>query len=287
MQNLQKASARLLEPVGIAHGDLERVVGGTLGPGIDYADIYFESSRSESWSLEDGIVKSGTHAIDQGVGVRAVSGEKTGFAYSDEIKLPALTEAASTARAIARSGGEHSLAIQGRSDVPALYSDLDPIDSLSADEKVALLRRLDERVRAADPCVKEVMLGLSAKWTTVLVASTDGELAADIRPLIRLNVSVVAERDGRRESASYGGGARSAYEWLLEEHRAESIADEAVRQVMVNLDAIAAPAGSMTVVLGNGWPGILLHEAIGHGLEGDFNRKGSSAFSGDRRARGE
>ena len=274
------AQSRLLQPAGLATGDLDRVFAQLLGPGVDFADLYFQHSRQESWVMEDGIVKEGSHAIEQGVGVRALSGEKTGFAYSDELRLPALLEAASAARAIARSGtpGQgRGLAVSGGR---ALYPPLDPVESLAADAKVALLREVDAWLRAADPRVKQVIVSLAGGVDTVLVARSDGVLAGDVRPLVRLNVQVIVEQDGRRESGYGGGGGRYGYQELVDGGRAIEFAREALRQAQVNLDAVDAPAGSMPVVLGPGWPGVLLHEAVGHGLEGDFNRKGTSAFSG-------
>jgi TldD protein len=229
--------------------------------------------------LEEGIVKDGSHSIEQGVGVRAMSGEKTGFAYSDEIVLPQLLEASKAARAIAHggNGAGKPLALHGARQ---LYPAIDPVDSLPNPDKIAVLREVDAYARSRDPRVKQVIVSLSATLDTVLVAGSDGTLAADVRPLVRLSVQVIAEQNGRREQGYAGGGGRYGYRELLENGRAMAFADEAVRQALVNLDSIDAPAGTMTVVLGPGWPGVLLHEAIGHGLEGDFNRKGSSAFAG-------
>jgi TldD protein len=271
--------SKLLAPGGLATTDLERVFAQLMGPSIDAADLYFQHSRSESWLLEEGIVKDGSHSIEQGVGVRAISGEKTGFAYSDEIVLPQLLEASKAARAIAQGGqGEGKpLALNGARQ---LYPALDPVESLPNPDKIALLREVDAYARARDPRVKQVIVSLAATMDTVLVAGADGTLAADVRPLVRLNVQVIAEANGRREQGSAGGGGRYGYRELVENGRALAFADEAVRQALVNLDSVDAPAGQMTVVLGPGWPGVLLHEAIGHGLEGDFNRKGSSAFAG-------
>ena len=279
-ESYKTAQDTLLAPAGLDAGQLDTVLNRLRARGLDYGDLYFESSQSEAWSLEDGIVKEGSHSIEQGVGVRAVSGEKTGFAYADEILLPSLTEAANAARAIAASGGHgatHNL--QPRID-RALYQPENPIGSLSAADKVAMLTRVDALVRRQDPRITQVMLSLTARHTVVMMAASDGTLAADVRPLIRFNVSVIAEQHGRRESGSFGGGGRVGYDWLLQEDRAEDFAREAVRQALVKLEADPAPAGTMTVVLGPGWPGILLHEAIGHGLEGDFNRKRTSAFAG-------
>jgi TldD protein len=274
------AERQLLSPGGLAAGDLDGVFARLMGPSIDAADLYFQHSRTESWVLEDGIVKDGSHSIEQGVGVRALSGEKAGFAYSDEIVLPALLEAAGSARAIARAGANgvgQPLAI---ASTRALYPPIDPIDTLSNEAKIAVLREVDAACRAADPRVKQVIVSIAAALDTVLIAHSDGTLAADVRPLVRMNVQVIAEADGRRESGSSGGGGRYGFQELLENGRAQAFAREAVRTALVNLEAVPAPAGNMPVVLGPGWPGVLLHEAIGHGFEGDFNRKETSAFAG-------
>ena len=278
---LQAAKTTLLDPTGIQAHDLDGLIGRLMAYDIDYADLYFQYSRSESWSLEDGAVKSGSRSIDQGVGVRAVSGEKTGFAYSDEFHLAALTQAADAARAIARSGGKtgQSLSWQ-KSEGTALYAPADPLASLPDDTKVALLHQVEAEARRQDPRVSQVTASLAAVHDVVLIARYDGFLAADIRPLVRLNVHVIVESNGRREQGSAGGGGRFGYGWLQADDCALRFARDAVRQALVNLEAVDSPAGTMTVVLGPGWPGILLHEAIGHGLEGDFNRKKTSAFSG-------
>ena len=278
--NLDIARQRLLEPAGIDENDLNRVFGKLLGHAVDSGDLYFQSTRFESWVLEDGIVKEGTHSIEQGAGVRAISGDKTGFAYSDEIVMPALLQASTAARAIAKHGHEGSLQSWHAGGTNSLYPAMDPIDRMSADDKVALLKQLDAEARQQDPRVREVVVSLAGVHEVVMVAVSDGTLAADVRPLVRCNVTVTVEQDGRREQASSGGGGRSDYAFFIEQDRAQGYAREAVRQALVNLEAVAAPAGSMPVVLGPGWPGILLHEAIGHGLEGDFNRKGTSAFAG-------
>ena len=275
-----QAEQRLLRPGGLAAGDLDGIFTRLMGPSIDAADLYFQHSRSESWVLEDGIVKDGNHSIEQGVGVRALSGEKAGFAYSDEIVLPALLEAAGSARAIAQAGsngvGKPLRVAGGR----ALYPAIDPIETLSNEAKIAVLREVDAACRAEDPRVKQVIVSIAATLETILIAASDGTLAADVRPLVRMNVQVIAEQNGRRESGSSGGGGRYGFPELLENGRAQAFAREAVRVALVNLEAVAAPAGNMTVVLGPGWPGVLLHEAIGHGFEGDFNRKETSAFAG-------
>jgi len=273
------AERRLLTPGGLSASDLDRVFSQLMGPSIDAADLYFQHSRSESWVLEEGIVKDGSHSIEQGVGVRAISGEKTGFSYSDEIVLPQLLEASRAARAIAQGGagaGKPLSLATGR----GLYPAIDPVESLPNEDKIALLREVDAYARSRDPRVTQVVVSLAATMDTILVAGSDGTLAADVRPLVRLNVQVIAEQNGRREQGHAGGGGRYGYRELIQNGRAHAFAAEAVRQALVNLEAVDAPAGSMSVVLGPGWPGVLLHEAIGHGLEGDFNRKGSSAFAG-------
>jgi len=279
--NLDIARRTLLAPAGLDESDIDRLLGQILTHRVDYADLYFQYSRHESWSLEEGQVKSGSYNVEQGVGVRAVSGEKTGFAYSDEILLPALTDAATAARAIARSGANTSTPVRQRSGVALkLYAPLDPLASLEDAAKVKLLETVEAEAKHADPRVIQVMASLSGVQEVILVARSDGGLAADVRPLVRLNVTVIVESNGRRETGSHGGGGRVSYQYFLENDFARIYAREAVRQALVNLDADDAPAGSMQVVLGPGWPGILLHEAIGHGLEGDFNRKGTSAFAG-------
>ncbi|MDC1071659.1 metalloprotease TldD [Gammaproteobacteria bacterium] len=277
---LNIANDILLSPSGLQLTDIDELMGRLAGNKIDYADIYFQHSRQEGWSLEDGKVKSGSRSTDQGAGLRAVSGEKTGFAYSDALNFSALEKAAEAARSISNHGGGTSQIPFKARTAPALYSTADPLTSLASEDKIKLLQLVEAEARASDPRVSQVMASLASVHDVVLVARSDGEMVADVRPLIRLNITVIAEQAGRREQGSYGGGGRYGYQWLLEEDRAKSFAREAVRQALVNLDAIDSPAGTMTVVLGSGWPGILLHEAIGHGLEGDFNRKGTSAFSG-------
>jgi TldD protein len=270
----------LLEPAGLGEQQLSATLGSVMRGGIDYADLYFQVSRQESWTLEDGIIREGSFSLDQGVGVRANSGEKTGFAYSDELVLPALQSAASAARAIARQGQEKGVMAWQRSAAPALYPDADPTTSIDDARKTRLLLELDAATRALDPRVDQVIISLSSSQDLVLVAASDGTMAADLRPLVRLNVSVILEQDGRREQGYQGGGARADLNYFADGDLPIAYAREAVRQAAVQLEAEAAPAGSMPVVLGSGWPGILLHEAVGHGLEGDFNRKGVSAFSG-------
>jgi TldD protein len=274
------ASAALLEPAGLQVSGLQNVLADMMSHNIDYADLYFQYSRSESWGLEEGQVKSGNFSIDQGVGVRAVSGEKTAFAYSDDIHLDALSKAAKATKSIANLGSEQTAksgAILTRS-APQLYLPQDPIASLSAEAKVNLLERLEKIARSLDTRVTQVTASIAGEYEVVMVARHDGVMAADVRPLVRLSINVIAENNGRREQGSAGGGGRFDYSYFTEEILHE-YARKAVDQALINLEARPAPAGSMTVVLGAGWPGILLHEAIGHGLEGDFNRKGSSAFS--------
>ncbi len=271
----------ILAPAGMDESQLQQVLNDVMGHAVDSADLYFEHSRFESWSLEDGIVKDGSYSIERGVGVRAVSGEKTGFAYSDEIYLPALNESALSARAIARSGRQGSVQAWKKGAASHdLYTAAQPFDTLSEKDKVALMEAVDAEARRQDPRVKQVMVSLVGAHKVVLVVANDGTLAADVRPLVRFSVSVVVEDGDRREQGGAGGGGRSGYHYFIDQDRAKGYAREAVRQALVNLDARDAPAGTMPVVLGPGWPGVLLHEAVGHGLEGDFNRKGTSAFSG-------
>ncbi|MGE0874103.1 MAG: metalloprotease TldD [Burkholderiales bacterium] len=276
---LSTADSFLLAPHDLQAGKLERVFGELVRHRLDYADLYFQYTRSEGWSLEEGIVKSGSFDIEQGVGVRAISGEKTAFAYSDEISFDALQDAARTTRAIAAAGGGRKARVAKRRAVPRRYAPIDPLASLPSEAKVAMLEKVEKMCRALDPRVRQVMAHLGGEYEVVLIARADGVLAADVRPLVRLSVQVIAEEDGRRESGSSGGGGRSDYSHFTDAVL-KDYAERAVSQAITNLAAKPAPAGTMTVVLGPGWPGILLHEAIGHGLEGDFNRKGSSAFSG-------
>ncbi|MDO9218508.1 MAG: metallopeptidase TldD-related protein, partial [Lacisediminimonas sp.] len=281
LKNLAVARDILLTPFGLDEAKLIKTLGTMFTHRVDYADFYFQFTKSEGWSLEEGIVKTGSFSIDQGVGVRAVSGDKTAFSYSDEISERALLDAVAATRTIARQGaGKVKIAssirpVGGRS----LYLPNDPLSSLDATAKVQLLEKVERIARAKDPRVVQVMAGLAGEYDVVLVVRSDGVLAADIRPLVRVSVTVIAEQDGRREMGSSGGGGRYSFGYFTDE-LLETYASEAVAAALVNLDARPAPAGAMTVVLGPGWPGVLLHEAIGHGLEGDFNRKGSSAFSG-------
>lgn len=277
---LQSVSEHLLAPSELTLDSLSSVLGEVAGPGIDAADLYFQSQISETWVLEDGIVKEGSFNLDQGVGVRAQSGEKTGFAYSNAISLDALSQAARAARSISRAGQQGRVQAFASPQVTQLYAEGNPLDVLERAEKVELLKRIDRATRALDPRIKQVTVSLAGVWDRILVAAHDGSLSADIRPLVRFNVSVIVEQNGRRERGGHGGGGRTDYRYFLEEDRAMGYAREALRQALVNLEAIPAPAGTLPVVMGAGWSGVLLHEAVGHGLEGDFNRKGSSAYSG-------
>jgi len=277
---LARARERILTPSGLDEGRLEQALGSLLGAAVDAGDLYFQLAREEHWALEDGIVKEGSHSIEQGVGVRAMAGERTGFAYSDEVVPAALVEAARAARAIAREGGNGRVQAWRESAAHRLYLPDDPIVSLQDADKVAMLAELDRHARALDPRVKQVVATLAAVHEIVLIAASDGTLAADVRPLVRMNVSVIVEQNGRREQGYAGIGGRHSLAEFVAGQRPLALAREAVRQATVNLDSVPAPAGTMTVVLGPGWPGVLLHEAVGHGLEGDFNRRGTSAFSG-------
>lgn len=271
---------RMLEPAGLQQGHLNDALASINRRDVDAADLYFQVSRQESWSMEDGRLKEGSFNLDQGVGVRAVCGEKTGFAYSDEILLPALLSAAGAARAISRQGQSRAVQVSPGQQAVALYAATDPISSISDEQKTTMLRRVENATRAIDSRIEQVIVSLSSNQDLVLIAAANGTLAADIRPLVRMNVSVIVEQNGRREQGYSGGGARSDLGYFLNSDRPMEYAREAVRQALLQLNADAAPAGTMPVVLGPGWPGILLHEAVGHGLEGDFNRKGTSAFSG-------
>ena len=269
----------ILRPSGLDDARLDRIFGEVLRHSVDYADLYFQLSHEEAWSLEDGIVKDGSASIEQGVGVRALAGEKTGFAYSDEIVLPALEEASRAARAIAVQGGQKRVQAWQARTGHQLYLPADPCASLSDQDKVAWLERVDRETRRLDPRIVHVNASVTAVHEVVLIASSEGDLAADVRPLVRFNVSVLVEQDGRREQGYAGAGGRISLAELVSGEQPLALGREAVRQALLNLEAVPAPAGLMTVVLGPGWPGILLHEAIGHGLEGDFNRKGTSAFA--------
>jgi TldD protein len=289
IERLAVAKQLLLEPFGLNETHLAKALSEITARGVDDADLYFQYTRSEGWSLEEGIVKTGSFSIDQGVGVRAVSGEKTAFAYSDDISWASLLDASHTVRSISVTAKAGKVKVAPRKIAPArsLYNALDPIASLDSSAKVALLGKVERLARAKDPRVVQVMAGLASEYDVVLVARADGTLAADVRPLVRLSVTVIAEQkvtikgktEMRREMGSGGGGGRFGLAYFDETH-IEQYVQDAVHAALTNLESRPAPAGQMTVVLGPGWPGVLLHEAVGHGLEGDFNRKGSSAFSG-------
>ncbi|MGC9491854.1 metalloprotease TldD [Vibrio genomosp. F10] len=282
--SLNRIEDALLSPTGLTQQEISETLSSIATRQIDYADIYFQSSWHESLVLEDSIIKDGSFNIDCGVGVRAVAGEKTGFAYSDQINLEGLTQSANAARGIAQQGQNLKVKAFSRHDNQAYYSAINPLASWEKQQKTELLKELDAYIRTKEPLIQEVSVSLSGVHENMLVAATDGTYAGDIRPLVRLSISVLAERGDRRERGSAGGGGRFGYDFFLSDNDgvkvAYQFADEAIRQALVNLEAVAAPAGAMPVVLGSGWPGVLLHEAVGHGLEGDFNRKESSVFSG-------
>jgi TldD protein len=282
LERLGIAQSLLVEPFGLSESTLASALRTITEHRVDDADLYFQTTRHEGWSLEEGIVKSGSFSIDQGVGVRAVAGEKTAFAYSDDISEASLLDAARTVRTIAAAGQSRRVKVPGSPTVAgsrALYAPMDPIATLDSTQKVALLEKVEKLARAKDPRIVQVMAGLAAEYDVVLVARADGTRAADVRPLVRLSVTVIAESNGRREVGSGGGGGRFGLGYF-QDSVIEGYVDQAVNAALTNLESRPAPAGVMTVVLGPGWPGVLLHEAIGHGLEGDFNRKGSSAFTG-------
>ena len=280
------ARATLLEPTGLADSDLDKIMHRlTNVAGNDFADLYFQHSKHESWSLDEGKVKTGSFSIDQGVGLRSVCGEKTAFAYSEDLNRSAILAATDVVSAIGRQAQNASAGNLGQAtkwqfpENNALYTSLDPVATLADKDKVAILEQADQAAREHDSRVQEVMASLSAVYEVVLIVTSDGRQIPDVRPLVRLNVSVIVEQNGKRERGSMGGGGRFNLDYF-DSALIQSYAHEAVRQALVSLEAVESPAGTMQVVLGAGWPGILLHEAVGHGLEGDFNRKGTSAFAG-------
>ncbi|MGR5176791.1 metalloprotease TldD [Vibrio parahaemolyticus] len=281
---MERIEDTLLGPAGLSEQDIEATLASIATRQIDYADIYFQSSWHESLVLEDSIIKDGSFNIDRGVGVRAVTGEKTGFAYSDQITLEGLKQSAVAARGIAQQGQNGQVKALSRRDNQAYYAAVNPLESWEKQQKTELLKQLDAYIRTKEPLIQEVSVSLSGVYEQMLVAATDGTFAGDVRPLVRLSISVLAQKGERRERGSAGGGGRYGYNFFLSTEEGQQVAynyaDEAIRQALVNLEAIDAPAGTMPVVLGSGWPGVLLHEAVGHGLEGDFNRKESSVFSG-------
>lgn len=278
--SLQIAENILLHPAGLNTQMLESVLHKLMGKHIDYADVYLQTAHHETWMLEDNLVKHGSFSIDSGVGLRAVSGEKTGFAYSDELQMPALEQAAQAARSIADHGGKQRIITHTSMMERQLYPQTNPLEKLTEQDKISLLHAINKEARQQDPRVTQVSASISGVYEVVLILSSDGTFVADVRPLVRLNVSVIVEGNGRREQGFAGGGGRKDYACFLADDTALKYAREAVRQGIVNLEAQDAPAGVFPVVLGSGWPGVLLHEAIGHGLEGDFNRRGTSAFTG-------
>lgn len=282
MKTFDLAKNALLDPANLSDSQIQKILAQILGHRVDMADLYFQAIQQESWHLEDGIIKDGSFSVSRGVGVRAVTGEKSGFAYCDDIYLPSLEQAAGAARSISMQGNQNQIAVASFRPIKnrELYLPNNPLLSISKEEKLALLKLADATARQADPRIKQVNASLSACYEVILIVNTDGTYAADIRPLVRMNVEVLAEMNGRRERGFSGGGGRYDLQHFQDNDQASYFAKEAVREALVNLDAVPAPAGMMPVVLGPGWPGVLLHEAIGHGLEGDFNRKGSSAFSG-------
>ncbi|OBT17429.1 metalloprotease TldD [Vibrio sp. UCD-FRSSP16_10] len=281
---IEQVEQELLSPTGLNEQDINNALSLITSRDVDYADVYFQASWHETLVLEDSIIKDGSFNIDRGVGVRAVSGEKTGFAYSDQIQVDSLKQSAIAARGIAKQGQTGTVQTFSRHSSNKIYAGINPLHSLEKQQKIDLLKEIDMYIRTKEPLVSEVNVGLSGVYEQVLVAATDGTYAADIRPLVRLNISVLAQRGDRRERASVGGGGRYDYQRFLAMDGSKTVAmnmaDEAIRLALVSLEAEAAPAGAMPVVLGAGWPGVLLHEAVGHGLEGDFNRKDSSVFSG-------
>ncbi len=280
--NIKSVSSEtnFLNELEIDKSQMDKILSSMASHQIDFAELYFQSVRQESWSLESGIVKSGSYSSDKGVGVRAVVGDKTGFSYTEELDIQSLMNAASASKSIAKSGKSLLLKIESpKNKIISVYQANDPLMSLTENEKIAILHKLDKLARAKELNAKEVMASISGMFEKVLVCATDGTFAFDIRPLVRVGVTVLVERNGKTESGSSGAGGRNTYQILTDE-LLERLVDQAINQANINLEAIDAPAGLMPVVLGSGWPGVLLHEAIGHGLEGDFNRKGSSAFSG-------
>lgn len=280
MDLLNQSKQAILTPAGLQDRDLDQLITQLRSASADIADVYFQSSHSESWLLENGIIKEGSHSIEQGAGVRVVSGEKTGFAYSDRLELPVLLQAVNNVKAIVRQGQNAQVNMASSMPITPYYLAVNPLKSISDAEKIALLQKVDSETRKLDPRIEEVIVSLSGVYEHVLIANQDGLLCADVRPLVRFNVSVIVVDNGKREQGSMGGGGRCDYGCFINEDTALSYGREAVRVALVNLEAEEAPAGAMPVVLGSGWAGIILHEAIGHGLEGDFNRKGTSAFSG-------
>ena len=278
MTNLDLSNKFILNPSDISFSDLDRIMQKITRNNVDYADFYFQYSKNEFWSIEDGAVKNGSYSIDQGVGIRSVSGEKSAFTYSDDININALDEACKIVNSIKNQGQSKSVPLKSPKKRKLLYSTSNPLESLDNSSKIKILEKIEREAKSLDPRIKKVSASLAAQYEIILIKNFHGQLIEDVRPLVRLSISVIAESDGKREQGSAGGGGRYNLDYFTNE-MLNKYASEAVNQAVINLNSIAAPAGPMTVVLGSGWPGILLHEAIGHGLEGDFNRKGTSAFS--------
>ena len=279
-KTLKTVKSTILESAQLHEADISKIVESIHSKGIDIADLYFQVNRQESWAMEDGKIKEGAFSLDKGVGVRVVSGDKTGFAYSDDLSLSAIKEAANATQSIARHGKSTSLKIASFKQTKERYSAIDPLNSISDQDKIDLINELNDSARQLDQRIEQVNISLSSNQDMILIATANGPLLADIRPLVRLNVSVILEKNNRREQGYAGGGSRSGLDYFLDNTIGIDLTKEAIRQASIQMEAEAAPAGSMPVVLGSGWPGILLHEAVGHGLEGDFNRKGVSTFSG-------
>ncbi|MDE0743719.1 MAG: metalloprotease TldD [Woeseiaceae bacterium] len=279
-KTLKTVKSTILESAQLHEADISKIVESIHSKGIDIADLYFQVNRQESWAMEDGKIKEGAFSLDKGVGVRVVSGDKTGFAYSDDLSLSAIKEAANATQSIARHGKSTSLKIASFKQTKERYSAIDPLNSISDQDKIDLINELNDSARQIDQRIEQVNISLSSNQDMILIATANGPLLADIRPLVRLNVSVILEKNNRREQGYAGGGSRSGLDYFLDNTIGIDLTKEAIRQASIQMEAEAAPAGSMPVVLGSGWPGILLHEAVGHGLEGDFNRKGVSTFSG-------
>ncbi len=280
MNLIDKTYQSLLSPHDLDERKLQNVIDQMMMPGVDYADIYMQSTQTESWVLENQMIQRASFDQDAGVGLRAINFDKTGFAFTNDLSLSALESAASTARCITQQGQSGHVDLRKKELGRLLYDPLNPLLSLPEAEKIELLTELDQAARAQSPWVKEVMISLASEYDLILILNSEGQIVSDIRPLVRLSIQVVVEKGGRREIGVSGGGGRYGYEVFKKDHLGMSYVEEAVRQALISLDAIPAPAGVMPVVLGPGWPGVLLHEAVGHGLEGDFNRKGSSAFTG-------
>ena len=277
---LTEAQIKLLQPSNISYTDVEQILSASYTKSHDYADVYIQHAEQESWVLENGIIKDGGYSISRGGGIRSIKDDLTGFSYTDDISVTSLIRAANLARTTANNQANAKILLQKKDKVAPCYTTNSPLNSITNAEKLDLLQYIDTSARKKDARIKQVIASLVSSHEIIFIASTDGEFAADIRPMVRLYINVIAEQNGKKEQGSYGGGGRFTYEHLIERGSIDSYINEAVRQATLNLEAQEAPAGQLTVVLGSGWPGVLLHEAIGHGLEGDFIRKETSAFTG-------